>query len=150
MDDRDGQGLSSLINDLDFNVAIIHLGTNDIGHRRSSAEIAENIGGIIDVLRSKNPKTAVLVSKIIPISSRWNVNDAVQDLNEYLENIAPKWNSTESPVLLVDCFTGFDLDKHTVDRVHPNKGGAAHMAHRFYDAIMSLAVCAPPRRDDAA
>ena len=46
MDNREGQGLSELIKDLNFNIAIIHLGTNDIGHRLSPSEIGNDVSAI--------------------------------------------------------------------------------------------------------
>ncbi len=44
MDGRPGVGLGEMIEGLDFDIAIIHLGTNDIGHRKSSEEIGRNVG----------------------------------------------------------------------------------------------------------
>jgi hypothetical protein len=111
MDGRPGVGLDEMIEGLDFDIAIIHLGTNDIGHRKSSEEIGRNVRhhrtppvsspllprfpqvvthsrpqilGIIEALRVRSPRCAILVSKLIPISHRWGAGDAVERLNEVL------------------------------------------------------------------
>jgi hypothetical protein len=43
MDGRTGVGLAEMIEGLEFDIAIIHLGTNDIGHRKSPEEIGGNV-----------------------------------------------------------------------------------------------------------
>ncbi len=43
MDGRHGVGLDEMIKGLDFDIAIVHLGTNDIGHRKSAEEIGGNV-----------------------------------------------------------------------------------------------------------
>ena len=60
--------------------------------------VSSQISGIIELLRSRNPSSAILVSKIIPISKRWDVGDHVEAFNKVFSVVhlfaipaTPKW-----------------------------------------------------------
>ena len=44
-------------------------------------------------------------------------------------------STARSPIILVDNFTGFNLDNDTSDGVHPNIQGATKIANNLYSAF---------------
>jgi acyl-CoA thioesterase-1 len=47
-------------------------------------------------------------------------------------------DTEESPVILVDQYTGFNAATDTYDGIHPNARGEAKMAQKWFDAILEL------------
>jgi lysophospholipase L1-like esterase len=47
-------------------------------------------------------------------------------------------NQTESPIVLVDQYTGFDPATMTYDGTHPNAAGDSHMADRWLEKLGPL------------
>jgi len=82
-------------------------------------------------LRNKNPKVIVFLANIIPYRTTLN-----PILNNSLTSLVSELNTVNSPVLLVDQHSGFDVNADTFDRIHPNNSGEKKMANRWYDAIM--------------
>jgi len=62
--------------------------------------------------------------------------DRVIDLNKAIPAWAASLNSTESPITVVDCWTGFDDAKDTGDGVHPNSSGNQKMANCWFDPLV--------------
>ena len=112
-------------------MALIHLGTNDIGNRTPEAS-RENLEYIINALRGKNPKVVVFVAKIIP-----RVNKDHTAYNNMIAQLAEDMNTADSPVILVDQWTGFDYTTDTWDGTHPNALGEEKMAQRWFDAVQT-------------
>ncbi|MBR6310616.1 MAG: DUF5010 domain-containing protein [Paludibacteraceae bacterium] len=112
-------------------IALIHLGTNDIGNR-TPEESKTNLAYIINALRAKNPNVVIFVAKLIP---RQNKNHT--DYNNMIETLATEMNTEESPVILVDQATGFDWQTDTWDGTHPNAIGEEKIAQRWFDALQS-------------
>jgi lysophospholipase L1-like esterase len=57
-------------------------------------------------------------------------------LNKAIVDWASVHNSTESPITVVDCWTGFDDAKDTNDGVHPNGSGNQKMADAWFDPLV--------------
>lgn len=128
-------------------IVLLHVGTNDIiqalpaGHSAgvndlSSAAveaIKEDIENIIGVLTSNStkPDFKVLLATIIPGTL---IREEAQAVNIEIQSIA----ATNSNVVLVDQFTGFDPATQTYDQLHPNAAGEQHMASRWYTALQSV------------
>ena len=59
-----------------------------------------------------------------------------------LNNAIPGWaaaqNTTDSPITVVDCWTGFDDAKDTGDGVHPNSSGNQKMANCWFDPLVRV------------
>lgn len=81
------------------------------------------------------------VDQIIPIASD---SDDVDDLNAQIPGWAQGLNSTDSPIVIADCNTGFPLSDLR-DGLHPNAEGDEVMASRIGPLLLdyigeSLAV----------
>jgi lysophospholipase L1-like esterase len=119
-------------------VAVIHLGTEDIISSKVAAEpladgIVKNIGKVVDTLRARNGKMKIVLSTIIPVAGKQDVVNLVNlKISRYVQS-----NSTRPcPVVLADPCKGFDVSRDlAADGAHPNAGGARKMANVFADVI---------------
>ncbi|KAK5637409.1 hypothetical protein RRF57_013121 [Xylaria bambusicola] len=62
-------------------------------------------------------------------------NTAIQNLNKALPAWAQGLNKTESPIWIVDQYTGFS-SSDLRDGIHPNQSGDTKMANIWYPALM--------------
>ncbi len=119
----------------DVDVAMVHLGTNDVFQGNGNGSTVLEIRGIINQLRADNPGVTVLLAQIIPTTTA-SANKTIGDLNDRLAVLAATMDSDASPVVLVDMETGFDARWMTTDGVHPNSLGEQFMAERWADALV--------------
>jgi hypothetical protein len=76
-----------------------------------------------------------LLGKIAPYNQ---VNaEFVEPLNDWIVTIASELDTDESPVILVDHYTGFDVNSMTWDNVHQNRVGEAWIADNWFEALVS-------------
>ncbi len=61
--------------------------------------------------------------------------NAVRVFNEMLAERAPTWSTATSSVVLVDHFTWFVPETHSLDGIHPNREGEDQMATRWVTAV---------------
>lgn len=114
-------------------IALIHLGTNDVYQSQTAESTRDEIEQVIIKLRAKNPTIKVLLAKIVPM----RMNSGVPRLNQLLAQLAVKLNKVHSPVVSVDMYSGFSI--HTdmqKDQIHPNAKGEDKMAKRWFDALI--------------
>ncbi len=134
---KTGSGsLSQWMQGYDFDIALVHLGTNDAFNRQSSAQIADELKQVITLLRTDNPNAVILVAKLIPTKRKQGDSEAVVAVNMAIPGVVEMMNTVNSPVLLVDHFSDYDAEKDNYDGVHPNEKGEEKMAQRWFDAIM--------------
>jgi lysophospholipase L1-like esterase len=62
--------------------------------------------------------------------------DRVVALNKAIPEWAASKNKTESPIVVVDCWTGFDPARDTGDGVHPNNAGNQKLADAWYAPLV--------------
>ncbi|HDQ40389.1 MAG TPA: cellulose-binding protein [Desulfonatronum sp.] len=115
-------------------IVLIHLGTNDLAHSKEPEVIADELSAAIQVLRTHNPRVAVLVAQLIDNAF---ISPLVQDLNEVIKGLAAG-STPESPIIIVDQWTGFDPRMHTYDGTHPNEAGERFMARRWAEALLPV------------
>lgn len=116
-------------------LAIIHLGTNDIGRGQPNGTTLAELRGIITVLRSVNPDVTILVAQIIP--TKWiATNRTIQNLNLGIGGLTAL-STTRSPVVVVDQYTGYDGRLDNFDGLHPNTSGEDKLADNFYAATVA-------------
>ena len=92
-----------------------------------------DIGGIIDVLRTVNPHVRVLVAQVIASVS--TCHTGIPALNASLPALVADKDRPESPLTLVDQYSGFDPSTMTYDGTHPNAVGDARMADRWFEKL---------------
>jgi hypothetical protein len=119
-------------------IVLVHLGTNDIWGGRTTSAILNAYTKIVQQMRAKNPKMKIIVAKIIPMDSArscGNCGSAVVALNNAIPAWANNLTTSNSPITLVDQWTGFSTASDTYDGVHPTDGGHQKMANKMYPVL---------------
>jgi hypothetical protein len=130
----------------------MHLGTNDLwGDDDTTMAIHSTI---ISYFRDDNPSVIILLAQIIPVLCS---DSTVQEFNKKIAELAEEKHTERSPVILVDHYTGFDVEEDTEDGCHPDSSGNRKMAQRWFDALRAVlpppdttqtyAITAPYRRE---
>jgi len=123
-------------------IVLLHAGTNDMRADQSVASTINDLGTIIDRLRSVNPSVKILLSKIIPDADNAS---SIAALDNAIPGLVNQKNKTSSRVILVDPVSGFDVSRDTFDGLHPNESGEKKIASRFFSALAPLLTqSAPP------
>ncbi|HKO92208.1 MAG TPA: SGNH/GDSL hydrolase family protein, partial [Polyangiaceae bacterium] len=128
-------------------VALMHFGTNDVWNSRPTEDIVSAYTAVVEALRAANPRVVVLVAQIIPM----NVTETtcagctcagcvtnVPALNTRIVSWAAEHSLADSPIRVVDQFSGYDAALDNGDGVHPNAQGAQKMADHWFAALEPL------------
>ncbi len=118
-------------------IVLMHFGTNDVWSNRATGTILAAYGKLVDQMRASNPNMRVLVAQIIPMnpSTCPECAQRVVDLNNAIPGWASSKSTAQSPVTVVDQWTGFSTATDTSDGVHPNDSGNLKMSNRWYPAL---------------
>ena len=130
-------------------VVLIHLGTNDVWNNRSPQQILDAFTTLVNQMRASNPAMRILVAKIIPMNPS-NCAECGQRVVTF-NNAIPAWaaarSTSQSPIVVVDQWTGFSTSADTTDGVHPNgTTGIQKISDRWFPALTSVlsGVTPPP------
>ena len=115
---------------------LIHLGHNDLCGRQSVASTVNDIAAIIDVLRAVHQRVGIFLAQLIASASA--CHSEIRAFNAQLPALAASKSSTDSPVIIVDQYTGFDPATMTYDGIHPNAQGEAQIADRWFVKLAPL------------
>jgi lysophospholipase L1-like esterase len=120
-------------------IAVVHIGTNDLYQQGQAVNVVRGeLATMIVRLREANPKIRILLAKLIPMSSGDTVADSkVVPFNNEIASLAAASSTTDSPITVVDQFTGFSNvnGEDRYDGLHPNDSGEAKMAARWLPAL---------------
>lgn len=138
----DGQGrLADWLTRYTPDVALVMLGTNDVLNNVPTQHSIYSLGRIIDTLRERNPNVRILLAQIPPTSI---YRDNLLALNAAIPGLAAQKSTAQSPVTIVDMYTGFDGVADTQSGgVHPAKSGELKIAAKWYAALAPM-LPAPP------
>jgi lysophospholipase L1-like esterase len=143
-DDRWEPGyLAEWIQGYDFDMVLLLIGTNDVLREIPLEETAINIEKIVTVLRQKNPKVTIFMATLPPAS---HYRQSLIDLNQEIVRIADRTTTSESRVIVVDQYYGYDGvgDNQPPGYVHPDESGEKKLAKNWYDAITPYLSGAAP------
>lgn len=115
-------------------IVMFMLGTNDVFRGRSTNDIIAAYTKMVNIMRAANPKTKIIVDLVIPLSMGSNSN--IQALNARIPDWAKGLNSTESPIVIADCYNGFSTSMLR-DGVHPNLDGDKVIASRVGPLLLN-------------
>ncbi|WP_431935469.1 cellulose binding domain-containing protein [Micromonospora sp. RP3T] len=117
-------------------VVVMHLGTNDLwGGWQSMDTILAAFTKLVGQMRANNPSMRIVVSQIIPHHGCDTCPADTVTLNNRIPGWAAGLTTAQSPIVVVDQWTGFDAATDTGDGVHPNDSGFRKMADRFHPAL---------------
>ncbi|TFK61438.1 SGNH hydrolase [Pluteus cervinus] len=129
-------------------IVMMHLGTNDIWSNKATDVILTAFSKMVDQMRTSNPKMRILVAQILPMnpSNCGECDLRVQALNAALPAWAISKYTTESPIRVVDQYTGFDTTTDTDDGVHPNGNGTPKLAAKWLGPLEGaiINIIGPP------
>ncbi len=120
-------------------VVLLHIGTNDVEQGQSNSGTINEISGTIDNLRSVLPNVKILLAQVIPANG---FTSQVNSLNGLISTLAGQKNTAQSPVILVNQNSGFNVSTDTYDGIHPDESGEIKMSDKWYSALVPL--LAPP------
>ncbi|MBM9509506.1 GDSL-type esterase/lipase family protein [Actinacidiphila acididurans] len=118
-------------------VVIMHFGTNDVWNNLAPTRILAAYSTLVGQMRAGNPAMKILVAQLIPMNPS-NCADCAQRvvaLNQQIPAWAQSISTAQSPVTVVDQWTGFNDATDTADGVHPNDSGNAKMAGRWFTPL---------------
>ena len=118
-------------------IVLMHFGTNDVWNNIAPTTILAAYGKLVDQMRASNPSMKVLVAQIIPMnpSNCADCGQRVAALNAAIPSWASQKSTPQSPVVVVNQWTGFSTASDTYDGVHPNDAGNQKMSDRWYPAL---------------
>lgn len=137
---------SSIEPGYEFDVALIHLGTNDLllgmSDDRPLREIVDDtvdhLNTLVAMLRAKNPAAIIYMAKLMPnLKSKAHLQ-ATRALNVAISCLIADLNSSDSPVVLVNQFDGFESSLLATDKLHPTISGARFMAQKWYEKLAPM------------
>jgi len=117
-------------------IALIHLGTNDLIQGQSISTTIAEIRQIIDELRDAKSDIHIYLAKLIPTTKNGIQNDII-DFNNQIPGLANSKNTAQSPIVVVDQWSGFDVNDDTFDTIHPDESGENKMASQWYTSLLN-------------
>lgn len=117
----------------DADIALIHLGTNDVLDDQSTSSTLSELEQIIDILRNDSPDITIFLAKLIPMNRQKNAG--IIDLNSQIQSVVDNKSTSQSHVIPVDQYSGFDKKNDTYDGIHPAPSGEEKMAQKWFNAI---------------
>jgi hypothetical protein len=118
-------------------IALLHVGTNDMFQGHSVSSTLDEISQLIDTLRAANPGVTILLATLIP-AANVEYNLRINELNSALPGLATAKNRAGSPVVLVNQNAGFNAASDTYDGTHPNSLGENKMANVWYNSLVQF------------
>ncbi|MBT8224879.1 MAG: cellulose-binding protein [Dactylosporangium sp.] len=125
-------------------IVMMNFGTNDIWNRRETADIITAFDTLVDQMRQHNASMRILVAQIAPVAPSGcdTCQPATIELNAAMEPWAATRTTSQSPITLVDHWTGWDPVADTIDGVHQSDSGNQKMAATWFTAL-TTALGAP-------
>jgi lysophospholipase L1-like esterase len=118
-------------------IVLMHFGTNDVWSARPVDVILAAYSKLVDQMRASDPTMRVLVAQIIPMaaSACAECPSRVTALNAAIPGWAAGKTTTQSPIIVVDQWAGFNTATDTGDGVHPNDAGNVKISDRWFPAL---------------
>lgn len=115
-------------------------GTNDCWCDKGAKAILDAYTVLVGQMRENNPKMTIVVGKVTPLIPNFS-SDFVyraEELADAMDGWAAELTTTESPIYVVDQFTGFDAMTDTYDGVHPNTAGSVKICDKWYATLSQI------------
>lgn len=115
-------------------IAIIHLGSNDLNQKQSVDSTVNDIAAIIGKLRAANDNVDVFVAEIISCGVP-TVAAQIKLLNPKIRAMAASLHTAKNKVIAVDQWSTFGGARY--DAFHPNALGEERIATQWYNALVA-------------
>ena len=119
---------------VDPNMVLLHIGTNNVGGDESAA--INDVSQMIDAIESNDATTTVFLAQIVPFPGH---DSFVNQYNADLATLANTKDGSGDHVIVVDMNTNFFSSGNTLssDNEHPNAGAYDWMAQQWNNAIVA-------------
>jgi lysophospholipase L1-like esterase len=126
-------------------VVLMHFGTNDVWSALSTDTVLAAYSKLVDQMRASNPNMRIIVAQIIPLAPAGCTEcpQRAVALNAAIPGWASGKSTAQSPITVVDQWTGFNDATDTGDGVHPNDAGIQKVADRWYPALTAALGSVP-------
>ncbi|KAK0644085.1 SGNH hydrolase-type esterase domain-containing protein [Cercophora newfieldiana] len=114
-------------------IVMFMLGTNDVSRGKTTTEIIAAYTKMVGIMRAANPKMKIIIDLVIPLGT----NAKIVAINDAIPAWAKGLNSTESPIVIADCYTGFKTSDLR-DGVHPSIAGDRIIASRVGPLLLNF------------
>lgn len=118
-------------------IVMMHLGTNDVWSNIPTATILAAYTTLVKQMRMNNPRMRIIVAQILPMNPTGCAYCAQGVIT--LDNAIPAWASSmstvQSPIVVVNQWTGFNDSTDTREEVHPNSLGDQKIANKMYPVL---------------
>lgn len=113
------------------------LGTNDVWSHIATNTILSAFTTLVGQIRAQNSKAVIIVAQILPMnpSGCSDCNAGVIALNNAIPGWASGITTSQSPVTVVDLYTGISTSSDTSDGVHPNDSGNQKIANAWFSPL---------------
>lgn len=119
-------------------IVLLHAGHNQFADQKPVPQILKDTESLILNFRKVNPEVTVLLAQPIT-SGKLPKYSYLPELGRELVPLAKRLDTPTSRIIIVPQADGFDPAKDTVaDLVHPNASGAAKMADRWFEALVTV------------
>lgn len=125
-------GISGWASQAQPDIVLLVIGANDIDRGLSPEGALENTRQIIATLRSVNPNVTILWGLLPPPPQP---NPAYKMYNSQILGCSRAWSTRESPIRVVNLWSGYWPSRDTVDGDHPNASGEQKFAARFFGQL---------------
>ncbi len=122
-------------------IVMMHFGTNDVWNAIATNPILDAYSILVQQMRDNNPRMKIIVAQIIPMDPVRSCSDCdlrVINLNRAIPAWAAEISTPQSPVVVVDQWTGFNTDQDTYDGVHPNDSGIEKISTTWFPVLTKL------------
>lgn len=119
-------------------IVLMHFGTNDVWSNIAPATILSAFTTLVNQMRASNPRMKILVAQIIPMNPSTCPDCAQRAVafNSAIPGWAAATTTEQSPITVVDQWTGFSTSTDTYDGVHPNAAGDQKMSDKWYPPLV--------------
>lgn len=121
-------------------VVMMTFGTNDVWNARPTAEIVAAFGTLVDQMRRNNSSMRIFVAQIPPVAPPGcsYCQQGTISLNAAIPGWAASKTTAQSPITVVDHWTGWDPVADTTDGVHQSDAGNRKMAAKWFAALTPI------------
>jgi len=126
-------------------IVLLWAGGADLGWLGASGVSNARFGlrDIIEGIRSFVPGVTILLAQSPPYKGFGA--EFVESLNDVVATVALDLDTIQSPVILVDHYTGYDIESMTQgDRDHQNRVGEAWIAENWFEVLASIWPASEP------
>jgi lysophospholipase L1-like esterase len=139
--------ITSWVTQAQPDVVLMHLGTNDCRGLVNPNITMTHLISIIEKMRTVMPNVIIFAAQIIPVDPVYQIPEVLQliiQLNALIKEQLQAMSTLESPIHIVDQFTGFDatFGVDTWDGLHPSQvSGCEKMAKKWLEAMQAQELC---------